>query len=442
MPFLSIDNQNKIFYNKKATKSAAENCGFVLNFTKKSSYFLCNNAYVYLKRDSRSEKDFLSPAITGYKMKGNAVIMIDINQAYIAGAYYSPSSTTYLNLAGTPLSYSDVVSIGTLVNLTYLNLNNTGIDDVMPFSELSELTILSLAGNKISDPSPLANLTKLTYLDLRENPLRQDRTEILENRLTVCNLIYDVFDSELNLPVEINGGTHLSLETTELEFTDTVLTKDDCVNISRLVNLSELTVTRCKIECIEALGECENLYRLNLNETDPADLKLISRLGKLETLDIYNSGFTNLKPLSELASLEQLFLNVNGIEDISPLSGLVGLRTLSLNVNRISDISALTRLTELTALELWGNQISDISPLAALVYLSKLNLFDNRISDLSPLANHLNLVKLNLKKNQITDITPLANLRGLKNLYLIANPFTPEQREAQRGLLPNCKVWW
>lgn len=248
--------------------------------------------------------------------------MYEMNQVYIAGAYYPVLTTTYLNLSGTILSYSDVAAVGDLENLTYLNLNNTKIDDVAPLSKLKELTILSLSGNKITDPSPLAALNRLTYLDLRGNPLRRDRTDILENSLTVCNLAYDVINDELNMPVEINGGTHLSLETTELEFTDTELTKEDCVNISRLVNLSELSITRCKIANIEALGECENLYRLNLNEVEPSDLKLISRLSKLETLDIYNSHFTDLTSLSELTSLEQLELNVNEIEDLAPLSGL------------------------------------------------------------------------------------------------------------------------
>ena len=161
--------------------------------------------------------------------------MTELNQAYIAGVYYPISTTTYLNLADTPLSYGDVMSIGELENLTYLNLNNTKIDDVFPLARLIGLTILSLSGNNITDPSPLIGLTGLTYLDLRSNPLNREKMELLESSLSLCNINYSAFDSNVNTPVEIKGEDHLSLETNSLEFTDTELTKEDCIGISKLL---------------------------------------------------------------------------------------------------------------------------------------------------------------------------------------------------------------
>lgn len=368
--------------------------------------------------------------------------MTDMNQAYIAGVYYPMSTTTYLNLSDTALSYGDIIAISGLENLTYLNLNNTQTDDVSTLAKLQGLTILSLSGNRITDPSPLAELTRLTYLDLRNNPLNREKLELLENRISMCNINYSTFAADRNTPVAIGGEDHFSLDTTSLEFTDTELTKEDCAGISKLVNLSEITITRCKIADIGAFGGCPSLKRLILNEVDPYDLRLLSRLKNLDELCVYNSHFSNLAPLAELTSLTMLSLNVNDIEDISPLAGLTNLNFLALNANSVSDISPLSQLTQLTKLELWGNRISDLSPLVSLVYLNKLNLFDNQVKELSPLANHISLVKLNLKKNLITDITPLANLKKLKDLYLVANPILPEQREKQRRVLPNCNIWW
>ncbi|XP_062076427.1 receptor-like protein 53 [Humulus lupulus] len=79
---------------------------------------------------------------------------------------------TYLNLAGNNIS---VVSnfIGSLKELTYLNLAGNNISVVPKFiGSLKELTYLDLGGNKINVvPKFIGSLKELTYLGLAGNPI-------------------------------------------------------------------------------------------------------------------------------------------------------------------------------------------------------------------------------------------------------------------------------
>ena len=140
------------------------------------------------------------------------------------------------------------------------------------------------------------------------------------------------------------------------------------------------------------------------------DLKPLSELLQLQTLDLSSNQISDVKPLSGLLQLKKLDLVDNQISDVKPLSGLLQLQRLLLGSNQISDLKPLSGLLQLQRLLLGSNQISDLKPLSGLLQLQTLDLQNNRISNVKPLSGLLQLQTLDLQDNRISDLKPLSSL--------------------------------
>ena len=142
-----------------------------------------------------------------------------------------------------------------------------------------------------------------------------------------------------------------------------------------------------------------------------------------------------------MINLNYLNLSVNRILNLKVISNLTKLVTLNLGCHFEKKISTtiqklenfvkikkgaysfLNNLPKLTQLHLSGNEISDIFFLRNFIKLQLLNLNDNKILDVSVLNFLKNLEKLYLKNNQLLDISFLQNLPNLRDLDLGKNPF-------------------
>jgi len=120
---------------------------------------------------------------------------------------------TELDLMYWDLSNEKIIPLKYMTNLTYLNLNGTGISDISPLKDLKNLRVLSLSNNQINDFSVLEGLTNLTWLDLQDtgidnldilkgltnlerltlerNPLTQQQIGDLQSDLPNCIISYD-----------------------------------------------------------------------------------------------------------------------------------------------------------------------------------------------------------------------------------------------------------
>ncbi len=96
------------------------------------------------------------------------------------------------------------------------------------------------------------------------------------------------------------------------------------------------------------------------------EVSVLSKLTRLETLNLSNNSISSIRGLKKLDRLRVLHLNNNEIEDITPLSELDDLEELYLSNNRIQDVQPLADLYLLDTLDLHANQIRDLSPLEPL----------------------------------------------------------------------------
>ncbi|MBD0310844.1 MAG: leucine-rich repeat domain-containing protein, partial [Microcoleus sp. T1-bin1] len=142
---------------------------------------------------------------------------------------------------------SDISFLGSLTNLTTLDLGVNQITDFSILGSLTNLTTLSLTSNQITDISFLGSLTNLTTLDLRGNQI------------------------------------------TDFSF------------LGSLTNLTTLDLYSKRISDISILGSLTNLTALALRNNHITDIRALRKLTNLKTLDLGGYQLTALCVLSEHA---------------------------------------------------------------------------------------------------------------------------------------------
>ncbi|XVF65693.1 hypothetical protein PTKIN_Ptkin09bG0269700 [Pterospermum kingtungense] len=191
---------------------------------------------------------------------------------------------------------------------------------------------------------------------------------------------------------------------------------------------------------LSSLSEISSLKSLSLVqmavfwESNPNDFDWLSRLSRLETLDLSVTIMTNnfLFPLSGLSSLRTLDVfgnSLSGTVDLQDFQNLTNLKNLYLGQNRIESFRSSDgnggqiRLINLEELDLSQNH------------------FDNSI--LAELSGFPNLKSLDLTQNQlqgsidITEFCGLSNLETLLMGYNAVNKFVTSKEKRCLGKLKN-----
>jgi len=196
-----------------------------------------------------------------------------------------------------------------LESITYLDCNNTNIDNITGVGKLINLISLSLDTNQITNiPSEIKQLTNLTSFAVGSNKLTEISPEIL--KLNNLKFLY-YWDNKIDtLPIEI----------------------------SNLVNLKELYLNNNKLKKIPSeIGNLINLTNLSFWDNQLTQFPIeMSNLINLEILDLDNNKFTEI-PLY-FNSLTKLYRSLQtkswsyiyrDIENETPVEFLE--RVLSLN---------------------------------------------------------------------------------------------------------------
>ena len=138
------------------------------------------------------------------------------------------------------------------------------------------------------------------------------------------------------------------------------LTKKEYVELQHIKSLKLEQCTNHKVPT--SIKYLKNLKELDLTGTEVEDISPLSKLTKIETLDLsLNYSLKDIRPLSELTSLKTLFLSFTSVSDISSLSRLKNLKYLDLsNTRYIKDIAPLSELKELEFLSLRNSILPSI----------------------------------------------------------------------------------
>ena len=316
--------------------------------------------------------------------KATGLTDLDLGNNEIVNLSPLASLTSLENLDMADNQIVNVASLSGLTNLEDLDLDDNQIVVVSGFAGLSSLETLDLRGNSIENVTSLSALTDLNYLYLSGNDdLVGDYTDTRKRsntrqlvKLKKAGTSVDItLPSPVNIPddnLEDALQARLSLQT------------DDPIFREDMETLPSFNAINQGITSLTGLEKATNLTSLNLSNDS-------------SVLD--EDKFSSISPLSRLTKLETLNLSGNKISSISSLSGLTALTDLDLAENKISSVSSLSRLTSLESLDLSDNTISSLSTLAKLTALTTLSLADNRITDVLALQNLSGLTTLDLSGN-------------------------------------------
>ena len=205
------------------------------------------------------------------------------------------------------------------------------------------------------------------------------------------------------------------------ELTD-IEVSDDAVNnvewMSKLTNLTNVIISGERIASYKGLPSLPNLKRAALYNASPDDLTpLVEAMPNLTELRLNYNVIKDLTPLTKLAKLNDLNLYGATVKDFSPLAGCPSLRKMMYYAVKDADFSTLGALTQVTELNGGLTKLDNLDWVANLPNLKKFDVFAEYVKDYSPLT------KINLEDFQIWnmrepvgDLAAVGQLASLKKL--------------------------
>ncbi|KAL3830274.1 hypothetical protein ACJIZ3_019076 [Penstemon smallii] len=218
-----------------------------------------------------------------------------------------------------------VFSLGSLVELTYLELDNNSLTGPIP-SELGmcqNLALLNLAQNRFTGllPPALGDLTNLQVLNLQFNNLVGEIPPqiIMLTRLLKLNLSRNSFNG--SIPLSLSSLRNL----TNLDLQGNNLSGQIPGSIGNLYNLIELQLGNNQLSGALPSMPLNLQIALNLshNHFTGSIPFTLSRLIGLEVLDLSNNEFSGEIPnfFMDMSSLTQLVLSNNRLSGVVPRFG-------------------------------------------------------------------------------------------------------------------------
>lgn len=259
-----------------------------------------------------------------------------------------------LNLHGCMLPEEAVRLIGSLTELTELDISDCGIASVAPLANLANLSVLELSSNSISDVSPLAGLTNLTVLSLADNALTSLDALAEFTQLTELNISDNAITS-ISALSSCTGLTSLSASDNQIS---------DISILQNMPSLQTLLLSGNAISDASVLSSCTHLTRLEIANNNLTSIDALAVLLELTYLDISHNNISALPQLQTQARLQQFYASYNQLSDISVLAGLVGLTYVDVDYNaEITDILCLTSCPLIVQIDAFGTKVADVKSL-------------------------------------------------------------------------------
>jgi hypothetical protein len=189
--------------------------------------------------------------------------------------------------------------------------------------------------------------------------------------------------------------------------------------LSSLTALETIDLSHTAVVDLAPLSGARVLRRVDVTNTAVADLTPLSGLAALQSLDVTNTAVANLTPLSGARALRSLHLSGTDVFDLGPLSGAKALQSLRLSHTAVADLAPLSGASALQDLHLSNTRVANLAPLSGLEALQSLHLTNTAVKNLAALSGARALRSLHLSGTAVSDLDPLSGAKALQSLYLL-----------------------
>ena len=298
---------------------------------------------------------------------------------------------TILNLSKSPYdtSIADLAAVATLTNLKSLDLKGNEISDLTPLRGLIYLEHLNLESNKVIELKPIASLSRLESLNIKNNKISD--VSALANLGSLRSLVLNcTMIEDLRPLVSLSNLTHL--EAVHTDFLDVKI-------IANLQSLRSLDLQSTEITDIRALALLVNLEHLGISDVvlSDNDLKSITKLRNLSSISLDNTAILDISAFLKLRNLSKFSISNCELFDIEPITGLSNLQDLSLTKTKIRNYTPILSLPNLQFLHLSNITSRNIPTLIQLKTLKKLTISNSEIP-----KDQINALENALPETEIT----------------------------------------
>lgn len=183
------------------------------------------------------------------------------------------------------------------------------------------------------------------------------------------------------------------------------LTKKDMESI-KVLDLSNTSNSKAKIESLQGLEYAKNLEVLNLQNNKIKKLDELENMEKLNTLNVSSNPLkNNLKEIRNLYNIKNVVAVNSNISNLSAFSKLTNLQDLNVSANKLSDknIEQISELDNLKRLSIVSNNLKKLPNVKELNSLEKLDVRYNEIEEREPIKDkNIDI----LDSNQVKKLKP------------------------------------
>jgi len=320
----------------------------------------------------------------------NNTLVSDINQfaSFLYLQQVQMNKTLVKDL--TPLEWAE--------ELIDIRFNETGVASIEILKELTNIESFHASTSKITDISTLSKFTKLRVVDI-SNTTISDISSLAGLPALEKIVVDNTAISEINSLSGMKTLTRIYCDNTKIkkEQASAFMQK----NPQTLVMYdSQILFTWWK----EMPEVWKTFFLKSINFSGEPGKEELQLMANINSIDLQgNKEIKTLDPLSKMNKLEILNVSETSISDLTPLIGLLDLKEIKIAKTSVSVLNPILKLSKLQKLDISNTSVSELLPLKGLTSLEELIMDNTKVSSISILDEHKSLKVVYADKTGINE---------------------------------------
>ena len=364
-----------------------------------------------------------------------------------SNSYLTDNKGSVIGISIRESKFNDMTILNKFKRIVAINLSDNDIHDIN-ISNLPDLRFIKIfEDNEYRTLTKIKNVDKLAFFEVwgLNSPNFKKFTGVEGLRkIKIISMGIESFDGLENMPnlkeaeISSNGektsknfkslsGIPKGHKLEKLKLSTSVTT--DIKGIANFSHLKKLELWAGKRDLTDftPLSKLKKLEELEMTVSGISDFSFLSNMPKLKQIVTYHAPITSLKGLDAAPNLEVLEINKGKLENIEHLDDNDQLKTLILNDHNITKISGLEKLKKLSVLDLTFNKISKIEGLNKNLCLEKFWVAGNPVNTFENLEHLPLLGEVGVDQTKISEFPNWKKLSRLHRLRIDIDQLNKEE---------------